>query len=136
MPALARTSPVVDIRPAPAGEALAHFTNLLRFETDCWDVHAAMRLPDPGFVLLDVRSPQSFATGHIEGAVNLPYRLINETTLSGYADDTVFVVYCTGPHCNGADRAAVGVARLGRPVKKMIGGVAGWLHEGFSLVAG
>jgi len=49
--------------------------------------------------------------------------------------DTLFVVYCSGPHCNGADRAALNLARLGRPVKKMIGGVEGWKDEGFSLTS-
>jgi rhodanese-related sulfurtransferase len=44
------------------------------------------------------------------------------------------VVYCSGPHCNGADRAALRLARLGRQVKKMIGGISGWKDEGFSLV--
>jgi len=48
----------------------------------------------------------------------------------------LFVVYCAGPHCNGADKAALNLASLGRPVKKMIGGVAGWLDEGFTLVDG
>jgi hypothetical protein len=32
-----------------------------------------------------------------------------------------------------ADRAAARLARLGRPVKKMIGGVEGWKDEGFRL---
>ena len=35
--------------------------------------------------------------------------------------------------CNGADRAAVRIARLGRPVKKMIGGIEGWKDEGLAL---
>ena len=43
------------------------------------------------------------------------------------------MVYCAGPHCNGADKAAVKLAKLGRPVKKMIGGVTGWVDEGFDL---
>jgi rhodanese-related sulfurtransferase len=42
-------------------------------------------------------------------------------------------VYCNGPHCNGADRAALNLARLGRRVKKMIGGIEGWKDEGFKL---
>jgi rhodanese-related sulfurtransferase len=46
----------------------------------------------------------------------------------------LLVVYCAGPHCNGADRAAAKLAALGRPVKKMIGGVTGWRDEGFPLV--
>ena len=31
-------------------------------------------------------------------------------------------------------KAAIRLAKLGRPVKKMIGGVTGWLDEGFTLV--
>jgi hypothetical protein len=45
----------------------------------------------------------------------------------------LFVVYCAGPHCNGANKAAVKLAALGYPVKEMIGGVTGWLDEGFQL---
>ena len=45
--------------------------------------------------------------------------------------DMLFVVYCAGPHCNGADKAALRLAKLGRPVKVMIGGVTGWADEGF-----
>jgi rhodanese-related sulfurtransferase len=48
----------------------------------------------------------------------------------------LFVVYCAGPHCTGAARAAVRLARLGRPVKLMAGGMAGWLDEGFELAIG
>jgi rhodanese-related sulfurtransferase len=47
--------------------------------------------------------------------------------------DTLFVVYCAGPHCNATEKAAIRLAKLGRPVKKMIGGITGWLDEGFSL---
>lgn len=68
-----------------------------------------------------------------ELSVNLPHGRINQRNLSQYDNDTVFVVYCAGPHCNGADRAALRLARLERPVKKMIGGVTGWLDEGFPL---
>jgi rhodanese-related sulfurtransferase len=44
---------------------------------------------------------------------------------------TLFVVYCAGPHCNGADKAALKLAHLGRPVKVMLGGMAGWADEGY-----
>jgi rhodanese-related sulfurtransferase len=65
-----------------------------------------------------------------------PHGKINERNLSAYSLDTLFVVYCGGPHCNGADRGAANLARLGRKVKKMIGGVEGWKDEGFDLVKG
>ncbi len=51
-----------------------------------------------------------------------------------FAENTLFVVYCAGPHCNGSTRAALRLAQLGRPVKEMIGGITGWLDEGFDLV--
>ena len=79
----------------------------------------------------DVPSPALFAAGHILGATNLPHRMISETTLAPYPKDRLVVVYCAGPHCNGANRAAVRLAELGRPVKEMIGGITGWQEEGF-----
>ena len=124
---------VAEIPAADPKDALAHFQQLLAFETDCWDVHATVQGGHTGFLVLDVRSPQAFAKGHVPGAVNLPHARINERNLEVYPADLVFVVYCAGPHCNGADRAAVSLARLGRPVKKMIGGVTGWIDEGFTL---
>ncbi|KVW32557.1 rhodanese [Burkholderia ubonensis] len=124
---------VTDVPAAASPAALAHFEASLRFETDCWDVHDALASGAPDFVLLDVRGPDLFAAGHVPGARNLPHRKIVAGKLADYPDDTLFVVYCAGPHCNGAARAAIRLARLGRPVKLMIGGVAGWRDEGFAL---
>lgn len=130
------TNPVTETPAAVPSDARAHFESLLALETDCWDVHEAMQSPEPGFILLDVRSPVLFAAGHVPGAVNLPHRRINERNLAQYEPEALFVVYCAGPHCNGADKAAARIARLDRPVKKMIGGVEGWKDEGFSLEIG
>lgn len=114
--------------------ALEHYERLLSVETDCWDVHEAMKTGKVDFVVLDVRGPQSFDEGHIPTARNLPHGKINEQNLAQYPQDTLFVVYCNGPHCNGADKAALRLARLGRRVKKMIGGIEGWKIDGFELV--
>lgn len=127
-------SAVTEHPPAPSDAAAEHFAALLAFETDCWDVHASLSRRAADFVLLDVRGPEGFAAGHVAGAINLPHPHIDDAALAGYGPSTVFVVYCAGPHCNGADKAALRLARLGRPVKKMIGGVTGWLDEGFALV--
>lgn len=117
---------------APSTEARAHFAAEFSFETDCWDVHDALS-KGADFVLLDVRSPAMFAKGHVPGAINLPHGKIISSKLAHWADDTVFVTYCAGPHCNGAARGALRLAELDRPVKIMAGGVTGWLDEGFSL---
>jgi rhodanese-related sulfurtransferase len=128
------TNAVTETLPAPSARAAAHFAERLAFETDCWDVHEAMCSGNPGFVLVDVRSPKLFAEGHIDGAVNIPHRLLTAERLAKYPGDTLFVTYCAGPHCNGATKGALRLARLGRPVKEMIGGIAGWRDEGFDLV--
>jgi len=112
---------------------MAHFEASLTFETDCWDVHAAMASGETDFVLLDVRGTDKYVAGHVPGAVDLAHRKIIGSRIASYPLDTTFVVYCAGPHCNGAARAAILLARLGRPVKLMIGGVTGWLDQGFTL---
>jgi len=129
------TSQVIAIPPASAPEALAHFESALRVETDCWDVHEAMAKGPLDFVLLDVRSPEMYRAGHVPGARNLPHGKIVESALSDDPLGTPFVVYCAGPHCNGAHRGAIRLAKLGRPVKLMIGGITGWIDEGFELVS-
>jgi len=124
---------VTRVPAAPSALALAHFEARLGFETDCADVWYATRHETKDFVLLDVRTPTLFAAGHVPGAINMPVRTISEQRMAEYPADTVFVVYCAGPHCNGATKAAVKLAQLGRPVKEMIGGLTGWLDEGFGL---
>ena len=118
---------------APSELALRHFEEMLSFETDCWDVHESLKAAEPDFILVDVRGPTSFAKGHVDGALNIPHGKMIASRMSQYPSDKVFVVYCAGPHCNGANKAAVRLAKLGLPVKMMIGGVTGWIDEGFTL---
>lgn len=56
--------------------------------------------------------------------------------MNAWGSEITFVVYCAGPHCNGANKAALRLARFGRPVKEMIGGVTGWADEGFAFAVG
>ncbi len=128
------TTAVTSTPAAQPADALAHFSSLLAFETDCWDVHEALTTNASDFVLLDVRGQGAWDAGHIDGATHFPHRTLTEDNLASYPVGTLFVVYCAGPHCNGADRAAVRLAALGRPVKKMIGGITGWIDEGFTLM--
>ncbi|WP_312947212.1 rhodanese-like domain-containing protein [Superficieibacter sp.] len=121
--------------PAASADAAAdHFSRRLSFETDCSDVYHAMAQRQQDFVLLHaIGSPQSFARQHIPGALHLPHAEINAQRLAQWPEETLFVVYCAGPHCNGADKAALNIARLGRPVKIMLGGMTGWQDEGFAF---
>jgi rhodanese-related sulfurtransferase len=127
----------VTLVPAASPEAaVQHFESQLTFETDCWDTHEALRSSCAGFVLLDVRSPALFEAGHVPGAISLPHGKIIASRMSAYPRDTLFVTYCSGPHCNGAARGAARLARLGFAVKVMAGGITGWTDEGFELQRG
>ena len=130
------TSSVAAIPAAAPAIAQAHFAARLSLETDCADVHEAFVDGQADFVLLDVRGPKAYARSHVPGALNLPHREITAERMSAWPDSTLFVVYCAGPHCNGADRGALRLAQHGRPVKLMIGGMTGWADEGFSFAQG
>lgn len=107
--------------------ALEHFARRLEVETDVADVAAAMTAGEIDFVLLDSRSRASYDAGHLPGAVNLP-----ELSEEAVADlpAGLIVAYCWGPACNGACKAALRLAQLGRPVKEMLGGFEYWKRDG------
>jgi len=126
-------SRVLEVAAAPSQDAFEHFSRKLEFETDCSDVHSAFVSGAVDFLLLDVRSAQLYLNGHVPGAVSVPVLSISEERMMEFPLGTNFVVYCAGPHCNGANKAAIRLASLGRPVKEMIGGVTGWLDEGLIL---
>lgn len=124
---------VLRVPPASPAESLAYFTGQLAFRTDVSDVHAALETGDPGFTLIDSRGDAAWDQGRVPGAVHLPTDAIAERA-AGLIDPALpVVVYCWGPGCNGAYRAAVEFARLGYRVKEMIGGMEYWVREGLPV---
>jgi rhodanese-related sulfurtransferase len=116
-------------------DALAYFSNRLAFETDVADVAAALEAGgDPGFVLLDARSPRAYEAGHLPGAKLLPRPFAAADVAA--LGDALLVVYCWGPACNGATKAARELAALGRPVKEMLGGFEYWERDGHAVERG
>lgn len=111
--------------------AVEHFAGKLAYETDVSDVQAALAGGQPGFVLVDSRSRESWDQGHVPGAIHLPTREIERRAGELIPAGTAVVTYCWGPGCNGATRAALEFARLGYPVREMIGGFEYWVREGF-----
>jgi fructose-specific phosphotransferase system IIC component len=72
----------------------------------------------PGAVLVDVREPDEFASGHIPGAVNLPLSGIQNVSFS---KDTVMFIYCLR---GSRSMRAVGILKkMGYQNVKSIGGI-------------
>jgi len=107
-------------------KACDFFESKLACETDCSDVYADIKEKNKNYLLLDVRSAEAFDKSHAVTALNIPHNEISRESFSQYAKDTLFVVYCWGPGCNGATKAALKIAALGFSVKEMIGGIHYW----------
>jgi rhodanese-related sulfurtransferase len=125
------TPPALRTPPADPAHAAAFFAARLACQTDVSDVHAS--LPSGELVLVDSRSRAAWDQGHVPGAVHLPTAEIPRQA-GALLDPTIPVVtYCWGPGCDGATRAALGLAQQGYRVKEMIGGFEYWAREGFAV---
>ncbi|WP_436763840.1 rhodanese-like domain-containing protein [Streptosporangium sp. V21-05] len=124
---------VTAVPAAGNADALAHFAARLAFETDVSDVAADLAAGATDIVVVDSRSRESWDQGHVRGAVHLPTALIAARARSVVPAGVTVVTYCWGPGCNGATRAALEFARLGHPVKEMLGGFEYWAREGFPV---
>ena len=123
---LAPPSLVLSTPAAAPAAALTFFQRKLAAETDPSDVYTDMQNGTNDFMLLDVRSPEAYARSHAVGAINLPHVAISAETTAAFPKDKLLVVYCWGPGCNGATKAAMKLSALGFMVKEMIGGMEYW----------
>jgi rhodanese-related sulfurtransferase len=121
-------SAVLETPAAEPEEASRHFSGRLAFETDVSDLMADLNKRNTDFVVVDTRSPRSFAQCHIPGAINLPK--IDATTTSELPTEKVYILYCWGPGCNGSTKGAMRLNQLGFRVKELIGGIEYWRKEG------
>jgi rhodanese-related sulfurtransferase len=129
----ASTTPFSFVLETPAAtpeEARRHFLAKLSVETDPADVHLDLERGKKGFVVVDVRTKESFVERHVPGARNLPSRTISAETTAQLSRDDVIITYCWGPGCNGSTKAAARFAALGFRVKEMLGGLEYWVKEG------
>ncbi|WP_025691795.1 rhodanese-like domain-containing protein [Paenibacillus zanthoxyli] len=128
--------PKSQVLAAPAAspaEAEAYFAAKGRFETDVADVAYDIREGIQSFTLVDVRDARSYAEAHLPGAISLPSGHLSSGGLTALPQDTVLVLYCWGPACNGATKAAARLAAQGYQVKEMLGGIEYWRREGGPL---
>jgi rhodanese-related sulfurtransferase len=110
----------------PAPQVNNFFSAKLASETDCSDVYADITQDRKNYILLDVRAKEAFEKSHAITAINMPHSEINTESLAKYTKETLFVVYCWGPGCNGAAKAAFKISALGYGVKEMLGGIHYW----------
>ncbi len=129
----ARPSRVLETPPAEPKNAQVHFLSRLAFETDPSDVYNDLTNKVTGILVIDARTPEAYAKGHVPGAINLPWRKIDSSTTSQLPRDKVLVTYCDGVFCNASTKAAARLASLGFRVKEMLDGMSGWKTEAYPV---
>ncbi|MFO1533454.1 MAG: rhodanese-like domain-containing protein [Thermoplasmatota archaeon] len=133
---IARHSSVLETPAAEPAEARSHFAAKLAHETDPSDVNADLSKGLTGFVVVDCRSPESYAKGHVAGALSLPYRTIDAETAGRLPKDKTIVTYCSSLTCNASTKGALRLSELGFRVKEMVGGFEAWTKKGYPVAAG
>ena len=81
-------------------------------------------------LLVDVRTPEEFASGHIAGAVNIPLDAL-QNRLGEVSSDQPVVVYCRSG--NRSAQAAQILERAGYNSIYDLGGIIAWTGQGFPV---
>ena len=85
---------------------------------------------NPGFVILDVRTPGEFANGRIENAVNLDYYSQTfKNDLNKLDKDKTYLIYCRTGSRSGKALDIMKELKFGK-VYNMLGGITQWKTEG------
>ena len=88
------------------------------------DSAAAHALVEKGAKLIDVRTPEEFADGHIPGAVNVPLDQLGQRLEAIGPKDAAGVVYCRSGGRSAA--AARRLRGLGYTAVNDLGGMSAW----------
>lgn len=103
-----------------AALAVEHFEKKLAFEVGPIGLKYALEAKEP-ITIVDLRTPEVYAKGHVPGAINLSYEEL-EKNQSALSKDKTTVVYCYNITCHLSTKAALLLAKKGYPVKELIGG--------------
>lgn len=78
------------------------------------------------FTILDVRTPEEFATGHIDGAINIDY-INNKEELLNLPKDKTYLIYCASG--NRSRKSALYLKSQGHSsLFNMSGGIKSWVE--------
>ncbi len=86
------------------------------------------------FVIIDVRTPQEFAEGHIENAVNIDFNSISfEEDINNLDKDKKYLIYCRTSRRRAGARDIMRELDF-REVYHMTGGIEDWEGNEFPVV--
>lgn len=94
----------------------------------------AHKVSDKSVVLLDVRTPAEFASGHIAGATNIDFESGNfENDIASLDKSKSYAVYCRSGNRSGQATALMAKAGF-KSIFNLDGGIINWQNAGNSVV--
>ena len=88
-----------------------------------------------GVIILDIRSPKGYASGHIAGALNIPLDKL-KTRLKELPRDREIVAYCRGPWCVLSFEAVAQLRDVGIEARRLENGLPEWRQAGLPVESG
>jgi rhodanese-related sulfurtransferase len=117
--------------PAPSPDVSRDFMLAqLGLHADAWDVAQDLKHGVTDIVVVDARSREQYAKGHIPGAISFPHREMSAESTRELDRSKTYVVYCDGIGCNGSTKGAYKLAAAGFRVKELVGGLDYWMRDG------
>ena len=97
------------------------------------EIQGIVASPPADLVLLDIRTPEEFAAGHLAGAINIDYYANDfEDRLSDLNRDVPYVMYCNSG--NRSANALPVMDSLGfQEVYELDGGIVAWFEANLPL---
>ncbi len=97
------------------------------------DLDAFVAAHTGGALVIDVREPYEYVSGHVPGARLVPLASLPAHAAGLPGDEPVYIICATG---NRSLTAARFLARRGVDAKSVAGGTSRWLTRGLPVVSG
>jgi rhodanese-related sulfurtransferase len=91
---------------------------------------------DPDFIILDVRTPEEFATGHLQNATNVSVNAVSPTftaAIAGFDKSRTYLVYCKAGS-RSATATGIMTDEGFANIYTITGGITAWQSDGLPVV--
>ena len=112
-------------------DQIRYYENKLKYEIDPFDLHERI-VDGDHIVVVDARASEMYDERHITNAISLPSGNMSDETTSYFDNTALYVTYGDHVACNASTKGALMLARLGFPVKELMGGLDVWQKYGYA----
>lgn len=97
------------------------------------DINAFAAAHSAGAVVIDIREPYEYLSGHVPGAELIPMGYLPSRAATFPKDQPVYLICATG---NRSNAMADFLARMGIDAVSVTGGTSAWARAGLEIVQG